>query len=103
MLTLASKAGKHWYQQSLMNKGKTLKDVYKKPSYNKIEAYNWCINYMEEFNGYNGHITSANQQVFSFSFNYKDEDGIEHIMYLTRDNNYDIKLIEENKNDSKRD
>ena len=87
-----SKKAQYFYNRSLINKGEKITDFYKKPSSNKIYAYLDCVKFMEELNGYNGHITGGSMNCFSYCFNYKDENNKEHLIYLTKDSIYNILL-----------
>lgn len=68
-----------------------LRDVYSSYSRAKEEAYNYCIRLMRKLDGYNGRITAAGCQVFSFAFKYR-ENGIEKLAYITRNYDYSIEL-----------
>ena len=67
-------------------------DAYKNPSQNKIRAYNFCINDEIAHNGYNGKITGAGCQFFSYAFKYIGKNGEERLRYHTYANVYDFEI-----------
>lgn len=72
---------------------RTLFDCYQSCSRAKAAAYNSCINFMKEMNGYDSRICSSNVFMFTFGFRFKDETtGRENLMYITRDNDYCISM-----------
>ena len=70
-------------------------DVYGSFSKGKVNAYKYCKELQEEYNGYDFRICGANSHQFSAGFLYRDGDGIEHLMYITKSQNHDIRLDEE--------
>lgn len=81
-----TKRGQNLLASATNNKGKFLEDIYKKPSENKIIAWNniykQCLcEYGKDF-----HITANSCHKFSVSWNVKDG-----VRYVTADNSYLIK------------
>ena len=64
--------------------------AYNKPSIRKINAWDYCANLMEKFGGFGLKIISYNTFMFTAAFVFDDENGIEHMMYITP--NYDIAI-----------
>lgn len=64
--------------------------AYKKPSFNKTWAENLIFNEMRELDGYEYKVLTANCQIFTCAFKYKDKNQQEHMRYYTRDNTYDF-------------
>ena len=64
---------------------------YKKPSYNKINAWNHCKELASKNNGNNLHICGGNSSVFSVGFTMVENDK-KYLIYITRDNEYKIEL-----------
>ena len=73
----------------------TLRDVYSSWSDKKEKAYKRCLRLKEDMNGYNFRIIKASSWQFSCGFLYRDGDGIEHLMYITKGEDNDIRLDEE--------
>ena len=67
-----------------------LYNVYGSCSQAKRNAFDYCRNLQYEKNGYNGTIVSANGWMFTYGFKYTDEAGNEHLMYITKDHDYDF-------------
>lgn len=66
-------------------------DAYVRPSRNKVEAYQHCLETMSMLDGYDGRITGAGSYHFSFAFRYQNkQDGKEHLFYQTHANQYDF-------------
>ena len=57
-------------RKHLLSNRYTLSDAYKKPSKDKIEAYNDCRKTFEEKNGYKFKIIARNMYVFSIGYFY---------------------------------
>lgn len=72
----------------------SLRDVYTSWSDDKEKAYRRCIQMKVDMNGYDFRIISANGWKFSCGFLYRDGDGIEHLMYITKGEDNDIRLEE---------
>ena len=70
----------------------TLRDVYSSWSDDKEKAYRRCIQMKVDMNGYDFRIISANTWQFSCGFLYRDGDGVEHLMYITKGEDNDIRL-----------
>lgn len=62
--------------------------AYKNPSARKYRAMDHCKEKQYLLNGYDGRITAAGCQFFSYAFRYM-EDGIEKLRYITYANDYD--------------
>lgn len=68
--------------------------MYNKPSQAKIKAFNDCISFKAQLEGYNGIITGGNCDKFNYAFKYK-ENGTEYLVYITPQNDYKIALTGE--------
>lgn len=85
-------------QTALLNQynratARTLYDVYGRYSYAKEKAYNWCIEKMNDLNGFDGRICSATCNFFTFAFQYPDpETGVLRLCYETHRNTYDFEI-----------
>lgn len=77
------------YKRSNMDK---LSDLYKNCSYEKSRADYLIREEMKNLNGYDYKIIGGNSMMFSCGYKYKDESGLEHLVYHTRYNRYDIAL-----------
>ena len=64
---------------------------YKKPSNNKINAWNYCKELASKNNGNDLHICGGNSSVFSAGFTMMENDK-KYLVYITRDNEYKIEL-----------
>lgn len=64
---------------------------YRKPSYNKIKAWNYCKELLINNNGNDLHICGGNSSVFSAGFRM-EENGKKYLIYITRENKYQIEL-----------
>ena len=64
---------------------------YKKPSFNKLKAWYFCKELATKNNGNDLHICGGNSSVFSAGFT-KLENGKKYLIYITRDNQYQIEL-----------
>ena len=64
---------------------------YKKPSFNKIKAWQFCIKLASKNNGNDLHICGGNSSVFSAGFTMV-ENNKKYLIYITRDNQYKIEL-----------
>lgn len=63
---------------------RTLKDVYKSFSEAKRYAYDYCVELMKQYNGFNFRIISANTFIFTVGFLFADpETGVVKFMYIT--------------------
>lgn len=71
-------------------KKKTLYDAYGKPSQRKVEAYKYCMDVCRNHDGFNDYIISYNCHFFTFGFIYYDIHGMQHVVYITATNEYDI-------------
>ena len=67
-------------------------EAYKNPSRSKVNAYNYCVNDEIAHNGYDGRITGAGCQFFSYAFRYTGENGEERLRYHTYANVYDFEI-----------
>lgn len=67
-----------------------LEDCYNNHSYSKQRAYNYCIELLKKYNGYNGKIIGYNCMQFSYGFEYEDTNGL-HFVYITK--TYDKDMI----------
>lgn len=72
-------------------KASSLYQVYVKPSYNKIRAYDRIISIMLSDEGYNLKLGCANTWSFSAGYLFK-KDGSEYLKYFTSKNVYVIKV-----------
>lgn len=93
-LTLDSAKGKQIAYRASWIRGYSLYDVYKRPSEAKMKAYQYCLETMESYKGEKARITGFNCYFFSFAFNYTDGSGIEHVIYITPTEDYDVTMIE---------
>ena len=66
-------------------------NFYKKPSVNKIKAWQFCIKLTSKNNGNDLHICGGNSSVFSAGFTMTENDK-KYLIYITRDNRYKIEL-----------
>lgn len=67
----------------------TLWQAYKKPSYAKWAALNYCKSKQKELDGFNFRITSYNKFCFTAAFQFVDkETGVLRLYYITRDYDY---------------
>ena len=64
---------------------------YKKPSLNKIKAWQLCTELASENNGNDLHICGGNSLFFSAGFTMVENDK-KYLIYITRDNKYKIEL-----------
>ena len=76
-------ARKHIYDEA---KGFDLYDCYKRPSYNKERAWDYCKRLCDAYNGYSLKIVGFMSCAFSVTFRYRcPETGAECIAFITRD------------------
>lgn len=68
----------------------SLCQAYYRPSAAKRKAWDYCMNLMFEKFGYGLKILSYNTFMFTAAFLFKDENGVENMMYITP--NYDIAI-----------
>ena len=68
-----------------------LRDLYKNYSFNKEKAYYYCRNMFNDLNGYDFRIIGGNCMTFSVGFKYKNENGNEMFVYITKD--YDREMV----------
>lgn len=68
-----------------------LYDLYKQPSTYKFRAYNYCRDMYNNYNGYDFRIIGGNCQAFSVGFKYKNKNGKEMFVYITKD--YDREMV----------
>ena len=67
---------------------RTLSDVYKSFSDAKWFAYDYCLNLMDEYDGFDLRIISANTFIFTVGFRFIDpETGVVKFMYITPEHN----------------
>jgi hypothetical protein len=64
--------------------------AYAKPSIAKQNAWNYCVNLMDKYNGYGLRVISYNTFMFTAAFLFLDENGVVNMMYITP--NYDIAI-----------
>lgn len=64
---------------------------YKKPSHNKIKAWEYCKKLATNNNGDNLHICCGNSSVFSAGFTMVENDK-KYLVYITYANNFKIEL-----------
>ena len=64
---------------------------YKKPSFNKIKAWQFCKELTSKNNGNDLHICGGNPSFFSAGFMMVENDK-KYLIYITRDNRYKIEL-----------
>lgn len=69
---------------------KTLYDIYKTVSHNKVKAYNDCLILCRELNGHDYKVCSGNTFNFTFAFRYTDTTGKEMLCYMTASNTYSM-------------
>lgn len=69
-----------------------LRDCYTNYSYNKMHAYEDCMQFVKDFDGYDYTIVSYNTNIFIFAFLFVDDSGNEVLCYITPYNNYVIQL-----------
>ena len=67
---------KSWYRN--------LWDIYNHFSQAKQEAYNYCLELCDKYNGYDLKIIGGNTSTFSVGFKCL-VDGVENFVYITRD------------------
>lgn len=94
MLTLVNMNNKKYsrvYRAYCNSNMTNLYDLYKQPSKYKHIAYNYCRAMYNEYNGYDFRIISGNCQAFSVGFKYKNENGKEMFVYITKD--YDREMV----------
>ena len=68
----ATKTGQALLARASRYEGKYLSDVYGRYSSAKLSAYEDCLEWCKETNGYNFHIISANTFGFSVAWEYND-------------------------------
>ena len=66
--------------------------IYTTFSSKKAEAFNYCKSLMKEHNGSNLRVIGGGSWQFSAGFEFKDEDGKDCIMYITKGHNTVIRL-----------
>ena len=66
--------------------------AYDRPSSAKIAAEEAIKREMNELDGYGYYICGHNSCFFSCGYKYRDADGVEHLVYHTYANRFDIKL-----------
>lgn len=71
----------------------TIYDAYKRPSQDKIDAYESCVRRCLAMHGGPWCIPSKNIQCFTFAFMYHKEDGTAWLHYETAQNTYDFKVV----------
>lgn len=67
--------------------GTTYENIYKaynKPSRKKVEAWQYCKDLCNEFNGNNLKIISASPWIFTAGFTAKLDDGCDIFVYITK-------------------
>lgn len=69
--------------------GKTLYEVYKNPSKEKIDSWERIRRDINNHNGYDV-IVRGNTYTYSVTYKYIDELNHVHIVYITRDNEKDV-------------
>lgn len=89
-----SQQGKHiQYVFDNRYEGSDIYDVYGKPSYAKVRAFNYCVELAKAYNAYTYKITGANTCTFTFQFafyrkNTRTGEVKRYIAHITRDYNY---------------
>ena len=68
----------------------SLNHAYNRPSIRKENAWTYCVNLMIDKCGYGLKVLSYNTFIFTAAFLFRDENGVENIMYITP--NYDIAI-----------
>ena len=66
-------------------------NFYKKPSFNKIKAWQFCKELTSKNNSNDLHICGGNSEFFSAGFTMIENDK-KYLIYITRDNQYKIEL-----------
>ena len=66
--------------------------AYNSYSYAKQEAFNRCREIQYKYNGYNGKILTCNSFVFTYAFEYRDENDTPKLCYITPTKIKHIKL-----------
>lgn len=64
--------------------------AYENPSVAKQNAWDYCVNLMDKYNGYGLRVVSYNTFMFTAAFLFLDENGVVNMMYITP--NYDIAI-----------
>ena len=68
----------------------SLNHAYNRPSIRKENAWIYCVNLMIDKCGYGLKVLSYNTFMFTAAFLFRDENGVENMMYITP--NYDIAI-----------
>lgn len=75
------------------NSKRHLYDLYKNPSWNKVNAHQWCEDLKEKYEGYNGIVLGGNSSYFSYGFLFDritENEKITYLCYVTYANTYEI-------------
>ena len=83
IISKESKKGEQLKANANRVDGYTLYNVYDRPSYMKVKAWEYCKNLCRKYHGTNLHIIGHNSCFFSVSFNIGDK-----VAYITHANNY---------------
>lgn len=67
--------------------------AYVNPSYNKVRAFNYCMDLYHKYKGYDFTIIGNNCHTFSVGFCYDDDNGNKHFVWITK--SYDRDCIVE--------
>lgn len=68
-----------------------LSDCYKSFSDAKAKAFNYCKEIERKFNGFEGRVCSFNSHIFTYAFEYvNEEDGVVCLHYITPNYDYDF-------------
>ena len=81
------------YYDAVCSDTRELWQVYDRVSKKKRAAMDTCKELQYQLSGLNGVITSHSSYVFSYAFMFIENDA-PYLMYITRDNNYKIPLID---------
>lgn len=69
-----------------------VKDVYTKPSKLKLDKCKECRQKMVDMNGEGFRILGANSYTFSAAFKYKNQDGKNILVFITKDSTTEIEM-----------
>lgn len=69
-------------------------EAYRRPSESKVSAFWDCVRDKLDHDGYDGRITGAGCQFFSYAFRYIGKTGEERLRYHTYANVYDFEITE---------
>jgi len=73
------------YDSYLNSNNRALYQVYENYSLNKQYAYERCVSLMNDLDGYDLRIISANTMQFTVGFEFEDASGNPMFAYITRD------------------